>query len=132
MGKRWWNVAVVTLWLVCVTACAGITTQRENGASGTPAVYSKITGTATFACSNRAPEHVRAPKTRECDDTVYWDYALAASRASDQALFEKAIVAELTEYQNMGGARFRFPSGIEKTVYRDLSSPPTLPASTGW
>ena len=115
MGRRWRNLAAVALWLVCVTACAGIPAQREDGASGTPAVYSTATGTAAFfACSNRAPERVRATKAPQCDDTVYWDYALAASRASDPALFEKTIVAELTEHQNMGGARFRFPVGHRK------------------
>jgi hypothetical protein len=118
MGRRWWNLVVVTLWFVCATACAGIPAQKENGASGAAAVYSKITGTATFTCSNRAPERVRVPKIRECDDTVYWDYSVAASRDTDPVLFEKTIVAELTEHQNMGGARFRFPSGVEKTVYR--------------
>ena len=119
MVKRWRNLVAAALWLVFATACAGIPVQKEDGASVSPAVYSGVTGTAAFfACSNRAPERVRAPIARGCDDTVYWDYTLAESRASDPALFEKTIVAELTEHQNMGGARFRFPSGIEKTVYR--------------
>ena len=119
MGKRWGNLAAAALWLVCATACAGVSAKGENRVPVTPAAYSEGAGTtASFACSNLAPERVRAPKVRGCDDSVYWDYALAGSRASDPALFEKTIVAELTEHQNMGGARFRFPSGIEKTVYR--------------
>ena len=119
MRGKWKNLVAAALLLVFATACSSIPAQREAGLSGTPAAYSGVTGTAVFfACSNRAPERVRVTKVPQCDDTVYWDYSVAASRASDPALFEKTIVAELTEHQNMGGARFRFPSGIEKTVYR--------------
>jgi hypothetical protein len=115
MGMRSRNLAAAVLWLLFATACAGGPIKGNSGASAAPAAYS---GGASFACSNRAPEQVRVPKASGCDDTVYWDYGLAESRASDPALFEKTIVAELTEHQNMGGARFRFPSGIEKSVYR--------------
>lgn len=119
MGKIWRNLAAAGLWLVFATACASIPTKGEIGVSVTPAAYGGGTGTAvSFACSNLAPERVRAPSVQGCDDSVHWDYAVAESRASDPALFEKTIVAELTKHQNMGGARFRFPSGIEKTVYR--------------
>jgi hypothetical protein len=116
--KRWTSLVVVVLWLIFVTACAGIPAHGKDGASAASAGYSQVAGTASFACSNRAPERVRVPNAPPCDDTVYWDYSRAESRNSDPVLFEKSIVADLTEHQNMGGARFHFPSGIEKTVYR--------------
>ena len=118
MIKRWRGLVAAVLWLFFAGACAGIPAQKVDVASASPAVYSEASGTAFFACSNRIPERVRATKTPQCDDTVHWDYAVAEGRTSDPVLFEKTIVAELTEHQNMGGARFRFPSGIEKTVYR--------------
>jgi hypothetical protein len=100
------------VWLVVllsgVAACAGVPARRGGGAPPT----------ASFACSSRAPETVRAGRVEGCDDSACWDYELAESRGADPALFEKKIVSELTEHQNMGGAMFRFPSGAEKTVYR--------------
>jgi protein-tyrosine phosphatase family protein len=119
MIKRWRSLVAAVLLLTFAAACAGIPAQKVDVASASPTLHSTASGTAAFfMCSNRVPERVRAPKAPQCDDTVYWDYAVAESRTLDPVQFEKTIVAELTEHQNMGGARFRFPSGVEKTVYR--------------
>jgi hypothetical protein len=117
MLNQWKYSAAVLLWLVVATACTAVTPLKKDVESSAASVGGAAT-TGFFACTNLAPERVRVPKVSGCDDSVYWDYELAASRASDPELFEKKIVAELTEHQNMGGARFRFPSGVEKTVYR--------------
>ena len=79
---------------------------------------SPVYGSETFRCSKFTPEEYRLEKPSACDDTVIWRYDLPELRKKDPNLFEKQVSDNVRETSNMGGAKFRFPSGREKSVYR--------------
>jgi len=72
----------------------------------------------TFKCSRQTPARFQLEKPSVCDDRVIWRYDMEEMAKKDHALFEKEVESNARLTSNMGGAKFTFPSGVEKKVFR--------------
>lgn len=71
----------------------------------------------SFRCAKNTPVDLQLPRVKECNELNFWG-DLEPIRQTDVERFIQLVTEQVTQNNNFSGAKFTFPSGVTKDVYR--------------